>query len=228
MVRPEAGVRSIGCTPQLSYGLHFGDGSAISWAHSSGDVWQYGWESPDQVKVYPEDAWLGLVLVGDHYAMVVAPDQATARAVVDSAARIEGTDPNGCAPRDGADAASGGGDRWRVCRYGGDGGWLVQSELLSEADSVAFADAIVAAPQKGPVGPICEEYDPPTGFVLAGSGGDLGTIRIVFEHECLDHNGVYLSGIARELTSDVLYWALSPGWSGGVDGSVPLPDQLRQ
>jgi hypothetical protein len=31
----------------------------------------------------------------------------------------------------------------------------------------------------------------------------------------------------RELTPDVLYWALSPGFSGGFDGTVPLPKQLR-
>ena len=114
-----------------------------------------------------------------------------------------------------------------MCRYTGDG-WLVQSELLSEADSAAFADAIAAAPLKGLGGPACADVGPPSGFVLAGSGEDLGTVRIVFEDECPGDRGVWLSGTARELTSDVLYWALSPGWSGGVDGSVPLPDQLRQ
>ena len=36
-----------------------------------------------------------------------------------------------------------------------------------------------------------------------------------------------VDGQVRELTPDVLYWALSPGWTGdGTD--VPLPPELRQ
>lgn len=34
-------------------------------------------------------------------------------------------------------------------------------------------------------------------------------------------------GRERLLTADVLPRALSPGWSGAVDGDVPLPDRLR-
>jgi hypothetical protein len=29
------------------------------------------------------------------------------------------------------------------------------------------------------------------------------------------------------LTPDLLYWALSPGWSGAVPRGVPFPDRLR-
>ncbi len=71
------------------------------------------------------------------------------------------------------------------------------------------------------------EPDEPLGKILTGSG-DLGSSRIVFESFCPPANGVFLSGVVRELTAEILYWALSPGWSGGVDGSVPLPDQLRR
>ncbi len=183
VVRPEGGVRSIGCTPQLSYGLHFGDGSAINWARSSGDVWQYGWDSPDQVKVYPEDAWLGLYLVGDHYAMVVAPDQATARAVIDSAARIDGRDPNGCAPRDVADAAAGSGDRWSVCRYGGDG-WLVQSELLSESDSVGVRGRDRGGAAEGPGRPASANSSiRPMASSASAVGRTWAPSSIVFEND---------------------------------------------
>ena len=35
-------------------------------------------------------------------------------------------------------------------------------------------------------------------------------------------------GTEGAVTADVLYWALSPGWTGGVDGNVPLPPELRQ
>jgi len=38
---------------------------------------------------------------------------------------------------------------------------------------------------------------------------------------------VTVDGQVRELTADVVYWALSPGWSG--DGTnLPLPPELRQ
>jgi hypothetical protein len=32
---------------------------------------------------------------------------------------------------------------------------------------------------------------------------------------------------ARRLTADVLYWALSPGWSGSFPAGVPVPERLR-
>lgn len=229
VARSEGGARSIGCTPQLSYGLHFVDGSAIRWAVESGEVWQYRWDSPDQVKMYPEDAWLGHFRVGDQALMVVTRDEATARAVVDSARKVTGTDPNGCAPRDVSDVATGDGDRWSVCRYSGDG-WLVQSELLTADQSAQFLAAVQAAP---PVDsamscPAPAPDDESVGRVVVGNGSDLGSVSLVFESYCPGANGVFLSGTTRQLTADVLYWALSPGWQGGVDGSVPLPDQFRQ
>jgi hypothetical protein len=39
---------------------------------------------------------------------------------------------------------------------------------------------------------------------------------------------VTVDGQVRELTSEVVYWALSPGWSGSVPGEVPLPSELRK
>jgi hypothetical protein len=39
---------------------------------------------------------------------------------------------------------------------------------------------------------------------------------------------VFLDGDREKLlTADVLYWALSPGWSGAVGNDVPVPDRLR-
>jgi len=226
VVRPGGGVRAVGCTPQSSYGLHFIDGSAIRWARESGDVWQYGWDSPDGVKMYPEDAWLGHFRVGDHALMIVTRDEATTRAVLDSVREVAGTDPNGCAPRDGEDVAAGDGDRWSVCRYSGDG-WLVQSELLTAEQSQRFAAAVETAPPFAVVGE-CRTRFEPSGRVAAGVDGDLGTVSIVFEDSCFQRRGVFFSGTSAALTEDVLYWALSPGWSGGVDGSVPLPEEFRQ
>ncbi len=226
VVRSEAGVRDILCTPRASYGLHFIDGAAIRWAVESGEVWQYGWDAPDQVKMYPEDAWLGHFRVGDHALMVVTRDEATARAVVDSAREVTGSDPNGCAPRDGQDAATGDGDRWSVCRYSRDG-WLVQSELLTADQSQKFAAAVETAPPFAVVDE-CPARQESTGRVTAGAGGDLGSVSIVFEDPCFQRNGVFFSGTSAALTEDVLYWALSPGWQGGVDGSVPLPRTAPQ
>ena len=227
VVRTDGVVRSIGCTPQNGYGVYFGDASAISFVYDSGHVWQYGWDSPDQITVYPEDAWLGLFRDGDHYLMVVTPDEATTRAVLESARVVRGHDPNGCAVRDGTDVAVGDGDRWSVCRYSGDG-WLAQSELLTVAESRQFLGAVKEAPMLS----IVECGEPvdvePIGRVAIGSGGDLGTVSVVFESQCRSDNGASLSGTTRQLTSDIMYWALSPGWTGGVDGSVPLPDQLRR
>jgi hypothetical protein len=226
VVRPESGVRAIGCTPQNGYGLYFGDGSAISFVYESGHVWQYGWESEDQIKVYPEDAWMGFFQDGDHYLMVVTPDEATTRAVLESARVVRGHDPNGCAVRDGADVAQGDGDRWSVCRYGADG-WLRESQLLSEADTAAFLQAVTDAPPKEQNEPACEGAAglEPAGHLRAGSGGDLGSVSVIFESWCPAENGVYLSGTSRELTEDVMQWVLMPGWSGGLDGSVPVPQE---
>ena len=227
VVRTDGAVRTIGCTPQNGYGVYFGDGSAIRFVYDSGHVWQYGWESPDQLHVYPEDAWLGFFQDGDNYLMVVTSDEATTRAVLESARVVRGHDPNGCGVRDGTLAPLGAGDRWSICRYSADG-WLSQSELLTAEESKQLEAAIAAAPLKQGEGLACAETADPAGRVAVDSGGYLGSVSIVFESWCPSRNGIFLSGAVRELTPDVLYWAISPGWSGGVDGSVPLPDQLRR
>ena len=38
------------------------------------------------------------------------------------------------------------------------------------------------------------------------------------------HGFAWVDG-EHDLTADVLYWVLSPGWSGGVEGDVPMPDR---
>jgi hypothetical protein len=230
VVRPGGPVRAIGCTPRRSYGLYFVDSSAIQWALESGDVWQYGWESPGQAKAYPEDAWLGLLRVGDHAVLVVTPEEATTREVLGSATQVTGSDPNGCATRDGEDAATGDGtgERWSVCRYDADG-WLEQSELLTAEQSAELLAAVRAAPEGAQAVPCGEPVEPDdSGRVVLGNGSDVGSVSVVFQRACPAENGVHLSGTTRQLTADVLYWALSPGWSGATDGTIPLPDELRQ
>ncbi len=232
--RPEGVTAAIGCTPGQAYGVTFGDGSAIRWVYESGHVWQYRWESEseseseseDQVKVYPEDSWLGLVQDGDDYALVVTRSEALTRRIVESADVVDGVDANGCAVRNGEDSAQGSGDRWSVCRYDA-ADRLVQSELLTVAQTEAFSKAVQSAPPFAVIGG-CRARAEPSGRVVAGSGGDLGSVSIVFEDTCFQRNGVFLSGTSGALTRDILYWALSPGWSGSVGAGVPLPDQLRK
>lgn len=225
VVRTGGAVRAIGCTPQSGYGLYFGDASAINLVHDSGHVWQYGWDSRNQVKAYPEDAWLGIFRHGDHYVMVVTPEEALTREVLDTVRVVEGRDPHGCTPRDGEDAALGDGDRLSVCRYGADG-WLEESRLLSGDDSEAFRAAVAAAPLKGDAEPCAPGSDPEQpGQTRVGAGGDLGSATVVFESWCPSENGIHLSGVSRDLTEDVMRWVLTPGWSGALDGSVPVPSE---
>lgn len=228
VVRSGGVVASIGCTPQQGYGVYFVDSSAISWARDSGDVWQYGWDSPGQVKVYPEDAWLGHFRVGDHAIVVVTPDESTTRTVLESATQVAERDPNGCAVREGEDAAAGDGDRWSVCRYAADG-WLEQSELLTPEQSGEAAAAAEAAPEAAQSVPCGEPVEPDqSGSVVLGSDAAGASVTVLFQRECASENGVYLGDKTRQLTEDVLYWALSPGWSGYADSGVPLPASLRE
>jgi hypothetical protein len=59
-------------------------------------------------------------------------------------------------------------------------------------------------------------------------GSDLGSFRVSWAEECGDFRGVFGSGVHKQLTSDVLYWALSPGWSGEIPDGVPFPSVLRR
>ena len=56
-------------------------------------------------------------------------------------------------------------------------------------------------------------------------------LRTATRHAVVDLGGcpqLTVDDETRLLTSDVLYWALSPGWTGGVSGDIPLPKELRQ
>ena len=99
-----------------------------------------------------------------------------------------------------------------ICRYDADG-WLVQSERLSEQDTESALAALSAAPirQEQPAcsGTPGQRY----GTVVMGNGRDLGSVSVVWESDCAGERGVFFSGVVRELTPEVLYWALSPGWT---------------
>ncbi len=52
----------------------------------------------------------------------------------------------------------------------------------------------------------CRARAEPSGRVVAGSGGDLGSVSIVCEDTCFQRNGVFLSGTSGALTREILYW----------------------
>jgi len=222
--RPEGAVEMIACIPASGYGISFFDSIVVTMLGPEGEVRQPGDAS------VPDGAWTGFATVdGGAGVSVVAASKDLAQRILDSAQRVEGVDGNGCAPKDGEGGSTGDSaddERVSVCRYDADG-WLVQSERLSEEDTAPAMAALAAAPmrqEQEPCGLSMEFYD----TVVIGNGADLGSVRVVWESQCVGRNGVFFSGVVRELTEDVLYWALSPGWSGGVSGDVPLPTELRR
>jgi hypothetical protein len=117
--------------------------------------------------------------------------------------------------------------RISICSYD-DHGWLFQSERLSEQDTESATEALSEGPIRQEQVVCTGTPDHRYGTVVMGFGQDLGSVSVVWESDCDGERGVFFSGVVRELTPDVLYWALSPGWTGGVPDGVPLPDQLRQ
>ena len=211
--RPGASI-DILCSPVNGYGVRFLDGSAIRLAYEPGHVWQYreGAVRTD----YPVGSWLGYQRgSGDNLVWVVARDRATVEQVL--ATFQVNDDGNGCAAHwgDGPAVAEG---TVRLCRYDLEG-WLEQSELLTGQDAADAVAALQAAPAKGDR--MCTmQASGPTVQVTAPDARGMVTLDA-----CQGYNW---DGVEHDLTADVLYWALSPGWSGGVEGDVPMPDKLRQ
>ena len=52
-------------------------------------------------------------------------------------------------------------------------------------------------------------------------------VQVFYDAQCPAANGAIINGRRVELTEDILYWVLSPGWLGTVHRDVPLPDPLR-
>lgn len=236
--RPGAGTRTITCEePAVSYGVRFFDPDAagrdpVDLVERTGAVTQYEWGRGRAARVYPNGAWLGVAVLGDVGVLVVGRDETTAREVLGSARVIPDADDNGCAARL-AQARAKGSAVMSVCRYGADG-WLLQSEALTEGDSVRARESLTSAPPADPSAG-CQGRPEPTGgdeVVVMSLGTTL--FRIEWGDPCPPGSaggsgrGVLVGDERRDLTAEVMYWALSPGWSGVVDGSVPLPDELRR
>jgi hypothetical protein len=209
-------IPAIACAPSYGFGAHFLEpsGGALP-PGTEGVVQQYrGGER------YPDGAWIGYVTTGRAAVWVVAQDRTTARLVLDATRAVGEVDPNGCASRLEMTAPSTG-EQVSVCRYDREG-WLEQSELLSEADSRAAVAAVAAAPQAPSAARRCTWEQPleRPAITLRSVGFDA---TVLLEGcEVVDPAG---GVVPRELTEDVVYWALSPGWSGIVPDAAP--DRLR-
>jgi hypothetical protein len=214
--RPGAPATESRC-PSSAYGLGFqaldGNDETFDWpvALQTGTGW-------------PPNAWVGAHGTGGVLVQVTAPTRQEALAVLATVRRIGSQgDPYGCTSSRGEapplEVPTG---AMRICRYD-DQGLLEQSELLVGDDVAKAVDALEEAPELISADRDCAlkvtEIEP----VVRLHTSDV--------HANVDLGGacplVHGLGADRQLTPDVLYWALSPGWSGDST-NLPLPPELRQ
>jgi hypothetical protein len=204
---------SILCEPVSTYGISFQEidnRDDFRWptVGQSGSSW-------------PEQNAGGGRGIGGVLVMVATRTAPAADRILESMRAIgpEG-DPNGCQSRYTPDSENPPEGGVSVCRY--DGNFqLEQSEALFGEDAGDAVRALQAAPEPG------ECADPGLGsqphqiVVLQAAGV---SARVDLVDGC---PRVTVDGQVRELTPQVLYWALSPGWSGSVPAGASLPSELR-
>ena len=155
---------------------------------------------------------------------VAGPDREDLLEILASVRPIgDGVDPNGCSVVDDGGPGMAEDGEVPVCRYDADED-LVQSERLT-GDDAAAAVAAVRGTQRQDLGNLCDNGE--SEYVVIGVEGDRVEVQYAGELDCVD-DGVFIEGVRHELTEDVLFWALSPGWTGSVRQGVPLPPELRQ
>ncbi len=220
--RPGAVVNAIRCEPGSSFGVTLGVPTVISPAYESGEVWQY--EAGDNSEYVP-GSWLGYWYDDTRLVQVNAADEQTVRAVLDSVEVVDSVDANGC-PVTRQEGYPTDAEQMSVCRYDAGGG-LEQSERLSAADTAQAIAALSAAPASDPEMPASCAEDQPARLVVNLISASINS-EVTLQAPCPYSPGITSGGESfQELTADVLYWALSPGWTGSVAGEVPLPDPLR-
>ncbi len=194
------------CSPGFGHGVRFQtvpNTDDFEWplVQQAGDTWAPG-------------TFVGARGRGGVLVEVALPDSALAAQILASVQVNARLDPNGCPVDSSSDPVSPD-DSMSVCRYD-PSGQLEQSELLKGADVKAAELALWAAPAATATD--CDALPAQT-IRLTSSAEDAG-----IDLSC----GTFMvRGEARQLTEDVLYWALSPGWSGSVPGGVSLPSELR-
>ena len=206
--RPGEVSEMIACSPANGYGITFQE-------IDNRDDFQWPVVQQPGNDSYPQGAYVGGRGIGGVLVMVTASTQAAGLDVLATMRSIgsEG-DAHGC-PVDSTSAPVVRGDAMTVCRYD-DAGLLEQSELLSGADLKSAELALWAAPAETATD--CDALPAQT-IRLASVAEDAG-----IDLSC---GTLTVHGEARRLTADVLYWALSPGWSGSVPDGVSLPSELR-
>ena len=130
-------------------------------------------------------------------------------------------DSNGCQYRLRPDATNPPEGALSVCSYD-ERGQLEQSEALVGEDAGDAVRALQATPEPGECADTSQGSQPHQVVFLESAGI---SARVDLVSGC---PRVTVDGQVRELTPDVLYWALSPGWSGSVPDGVSLPSELRK
>lgn len=194
----------------------------------------------ERVTVEPVDkrASVHMVQTADVLVVIVAPDADTADRILSSVRVYGGFDPNGCpatetVPPLGSIARASTGltaTNGSVCWYGlkvrggAMQGTLVASEALAESQTQRAISALDAAPVgRGPDSQTCAGHSEREAVLLTFGGSPVW----VHYAGCVGHGIDGVGPSTRMLTSDVMYWALLPGWAGSLDQSVPHPNPLR-
>jgi hypothetical protein len=175
-------------------------------------------------KGWPPDAYVGAHGIGNLLVEVVAQTAAQAQAILGTVHAIgpQG-DLNGCTSSRGeAPPAEVPDGLMRICRYDADG-LLEQSETLTGSEPGEATAALEAAPSIDPKA-FCPG-DAERGVPIVRLHTQQFHANVDLGGDCARIHGL---GPDRGLTADVLYWALSPGWSGSLPGNVPVPKELRQ
>lgn len=196
--RPDSVTPMIACTPQHGYGVSVGSSAAYDTVHPSGQVWRYDTEGVD-VAMYPDDTWLGHWYDGEEVVKVVTPDRTLAERVLASVRTVDGIDPNGC-PADlgAAEAATGGSEGLSLCRYDEED-LLAASRLLTGEDAIEAMEALTSAPLLDEPARCTQPV--PSGRTAVLDGGSY--VATVVLDTCEGWDGVFFSGVSREITDDV-------------------------
>jgi hypothetical protein len=209
--RPGGVSTQVLCTPQSGPGVTFQE------VDNTDDFeWPLTQQDP---KSWPADVWVGAHGIGGVLVQVALPDRDLAQQILDSVRHNDVLDPNGCPVDTGSDPAFPA-DSMAVCRYDGQG-QLEQSEALTGSDLKRADEALrLAASERG--GMSCSTDAPVLQTIRMASAATDATL--VLTDDCAE---LSLQGAVEALGPDVLYWALSPGWSGSVPAGVSLPSVLR-
>ena len=212
--RPDDVSEMILCTPSSSYGVAFQEIDPAD---------PFDWPVVTQTG----EAWPPHTYVGAHgengvLVTVAGPDRDLVNDVLSTVSVYGPVDPNGCSATDDGGPGMAGAGEVPVCRYD-ESGRLAQSEKLTGDDAEAAAAAVAAAPESTGWDDCANG---PTEYVVMGVAGDRVEVQYAGLPSCGDR-GTRVEGVRHDLTAEVLYWALSPGWAGSVDAGVPLPDDLR-